>query len=104
MDRFVRALAGVVGRSCAAREGVAARDLFDEQPWPKPAARARAAAIYLMRVELNLSVEDVAKLYCAGDRRAVSRANRRIEDARETDQALDNWLSEMERALKGQTV
>lgn len=95
------ATAGLVARAAAKRYGVSAAALAQSPRWPDPAAKARDAASYVLRTELEFSCDDVAALLGLA-KQTVSDAQRRVEDLRDSDQALDHWLDEMRQALRGE--
>lgn len=98
---LARAVAGLLVRSAAVRFAVAVADVYDDPVYPAAPAIARASAIYLLRIELGFTLEDVAALFDV-PRRRVSRDVNRIEELRDGDQALDHWLAGMAAAVKGE--
>lgn len=102
IDRLTVAVAGSVARASAARFDVPLAKVYrNDVKWPSKEAKARNAALYLMRTQFDfLTVSDVGRLFDA-DHRLIARASERIEEARENELWLDAWLMDMEQSLSG---
>lgn len=100
-DRLAQAVAGLLVRYSAARFKCAVADVYaSDARAGEEASLALDAAIYTLRVSLEFSREDVATLFRC-HRKRVTRAVGRIEERRDGDAALDNWLAEIDAAVRG---
>lgn len=100
-ERLMRAIAGVLGRAAAAKFGVTIAEINDDPRWPTTAAIARAAVMYVLKTELEFTLEDVASLL-GSDAKRVSRDVQRIAERRDEEQNLDHWLGELAAACSGE--
>lgn len=101
LEAMTFAVAGLVVSAAARRYGVPVAALAQSPRWPDPAAKARDAASYVLRTEVELSCDDVAQLLGLA-KQTVSDASRRVEDERERDQGLNHWLDEMATAVRAE--
>lgn len=100
-DRLSQAICGLTVRYAASRFRVSVADVYSSDGRNHDdAALALDAAIYMMRVGLEFSQQDLAALFMQ-NRKRVARAVERIEERRDGDAALDSWLSDLENAMKG---
>ncbi len=94
------ATAGLVLRSAAIRFDVGRADLRRPVKWPDPAAKAKAATIYLLVTDAGYSVAAAGALVGVA-RKTAGLLRDRMADLRDDHPEMESWFADLGEAIRG---